>query len=102
MLVRAYRDSATAPRDPDLWARRYVVGAAMAGTLWGAAGVLIAIDGTMVQQAFAAFILGGMSAGAIATSASVMAAYLTFVLPALLPIAMLFLVQGERTIWSWA
>jgi signal transduction histidine kinase/CheY-like chemotaxis protein len=96
MLVRAYRDSVTAPRDPDLWARRYVVGAAMAGTLWGAAGVLIAIDGTMVQQAFAAFILGGMSAGAIATSASVMAAYLTFVLPALLPIALLFLVQGDR------
>jgi hypothetical protein len=42
MLVRAYRRSATAPRNPDLWARRYVVGAAMAGMLWGAAGVLIA------------------------------------------------------------
>jgi signal transduction histidine kinase len=97
MLVRAYRRSVTAPSDPNLWARRYVVGAALAGVLWGGAGVLIATDGNMVQQAFAAFILGGMSAGAIATSASVIAAYLTFVLPALLPIALLFLVQGDRT-----
>ncbi len=48
-----------------------------AGVLWGAAGVLIAIDSTMVQQAFAAFILGGMSDGAIATSASVMVSTVT-------------------------
>ena len=95
-LVVAYRRSPTAPTDPEPWARRYVVGAALAGTLWGTAGILIVSQGTMVHQAYAAFILGGMSAGAIATSASVMAAYLTFALPTLLPVAFFFLLQGDR------
>ena len=95
-LVRTYRRSGGTHADPDPWVKRYVAGAAVAGVLWGAAGVIIVLEGDMVHHAFAAFILGGMSAGAIATSAPVMAAYLSFALPALLPVAALFLLQGDR------
>lgn len=96
LLVRAYRNSPGARTEPEPWARRFVAGSALAGVLWGAAGILIVSEGSMAHQAFAAFILGGMSAGAIVTGASVTSAYLSFILPTLLPVAVLFLASGDR------
>src|SRR5438132_362466 len=53
-----------------------------------------AMDTSIVHQVFVAFVLAGMTAGAVATLSSMMAAFLSFAIPALLPVTVRFLAQG--------
>jgi signal transduction histidine kinase len=74
------------------WTRRFIWGALSAGTLWGIAGVMFPTEG---KEAFAAFTLGGLAAGAVAMNAAFMGIYLGFVLPMLLPVALMFFLGGD-------
>lgn len=77
------------------WGRRFIANAGLSGLLWGSAGVfLIPVEST-AHQAFIAFVLAGMVAGAVGTFSSVMPAFLAFSLPALCPIFFRFISFGD-------
>jgi diguanylate cyclase (GGDEF)-like protein len=77
------------------WGQRFVVGAAVTGCLWGLAGSAILLTPDRAYQAFTAFVLGGMVAGAILTDSAYLPALIAFVAPAILPATLAFLSRPD-------
>lgn len=83
--ARAYRRREPPGAETPAWGRRYLLGVLANGLAWGAAGFFFYLEHSEIHQVFLAFVLGGMTAGGVATLASVRYAYLAFVIPALVP-----------------
>jgi signal transduction histidine kinase len=81
--------------DPGRWTGYFVSGIFAAGLLWGAAGIWL-LPPSVPHQAFVAFVLGGMVAGASATFSVRMDAFLAYTVPALAPLALRFLSMGDE------
>lgn len=79
------------PDQARFWNIVYVIGAAVAGSVWGAAGLVLFPFDSIAHQVFVAFVLAGMAAGGISVLAPRMEACLAFLLPALLPLAVQYL-----------
>lgn len=79
------------PDQARFWNIAYVIGAAAAGSVWGAAGLVLFPSDSIAHQVFVAFVLAGMAAGGISVLAPRMEACLAFLLPALLPLAVQYL-----------
>jgi len=78
------------------WRTAFVVGAGLAGTGWGAAGVLLYPEGSLAFQVVLMFVLGGMMLGAGSLLAARPEAYYVFLLPTgLAPAARLAIQGGE-------
>jgi signal transduction histidine kinase len=100
MIVRlsfwlAYRRNPARYGDTRFWARIGTAGALVNGVLWGLAGYLFYPAGGL-HQAFLAFVIAGMCAGAVTVSSAHFASLIAFVLPAALPLAMRFLLESDR------
>ncbi|MFQ6022828.1 MAG: EAL domain-containing protein [Acidiferrobacterales bacterium] len=94
-LVRAYRRASDTETNVERWRLWFIVGAGAAGVGWGLAGTVLFPTDSVFHQAFLAFLLGGMVAGAAPYLAAVKSAYVSFLLPVLLPFAGLLLMQGD-------
>jgi signal transduction histidine kinase/CheY-like chemotaxis protein len=93
VALRARYLRATEPRDVR-WARWYVVGAGAAGSLWGAASLLLLGKGDHASELILIFVIAGMGAGAAGTLAWYLPAFYLFAIPAILPLAVRILAQG--------
>jgi|GEM_PF-1261358 len=78
------------------WAMHYTVAALISGVLWGSAGFMMFPAEQIHYQVFLAFVLGGISAGAVAAYAGWLPSYYAFVVPAILPVSFSFIVQGTE------
>jgi len=76
------------------WLRRFRLGAIATGAVWGVAGLLLFPPGQIVHQAYVAFVLAGVSAGAITSLSADRTAALGFVVPALVPLMLSFAREG--------
>lgn len=78
------------------WSRGFVAWTGVSAVIWGAAAVLF-FPGLAIQyQMFVAFILGGMSAGAIAVYSPLLSAAAIFIMPVTVPvIVQMFVIGGE-------
>jgi len=79
----------------EIWLRAYMVGAALGGLAWGGTGLLLAVTPSLVLQGFIIIAIGGVTVGAISSHAVLIPAYLAFVLPATLPLALWQISIGE-------
>lgn len=70
--------------DPKVWERRFAIGAVLNGIGWGVGGALFVSDDFPLTVALV-FVIGGMVAGASASTAPSRPAFLGFALPASLP-----------------
>jgi diguanylate cyclase (GGDEF)-like protein/PAS domain S-box-containing protein len=95
LVQKFWRHPPSETADP-AYARRFLGGVLLSGMLWGAAGVLFFIPGSLVHQVFLAFVLAGMSAGGMSTLSSYPGAYLLFVVPSLAPYILQSLSLGDR------
>lgn len=93
-LVLAYRRLKPADAELRPWRTAHVLIAGLTGIVWGMAGVLFPVYGSLQTLVIVSFFLGGMAAGAISTLASVMGAYVLFVLGVAVP---MFL----HSFWAW-
>jgi signal transduction histidine kinase len=66
------------------------------GAIWGSTALVFFAPGHFDLQLVLVFVLAGMSAGVVASGASVPPVALAFVLPALLPLTAQFLLHGSR------
>ncbi|HEM46353.1 MAG TPA: hypothetical protein ENO23_04825, partial [Alphaproteobacteria bacterium] len=64
-VVAMFRRADPPPAEMPRWARRYVVGAGFTGIAWGVAGIFLLPEDSPTHQVFTAFVLAGMSAGAM-------------------------------------
>ena len=75
------------------WSTLFFVGCVAAGASWGLASVLIFPAGDTDAQSFLAFLIAGVSAGAVTTLAAEKRAALGFVLPCVVPLSIRLLVE---------
>ena len=94
--VHRYRNASGAHLDPARWGHWFTMGAAFSGIIWGSAGVFLFPVASVAHQAFIAFVLGGMVAGAVGVFSVIKRVFFAFALPAMLPICVQFFVQGTN------
>lgn len=77
------------PADSELhkWFRVYLVIIFFVGLIWGGSGFLMIVTPSYLHQSLIIITLGGVSLVAISAHGSSIKAYLTFILPAMLPLA---------------
>jgi diguanylate cyclase (GGDEF)-like protein/PAS domain S-box-containing protein len=88
---RAPVEAATAP----VWARRFTVGAAATGAVWGLAGLLLYSPQSWRAQVFLPFVMAGMVGGSVTALTGHMPAYLAFSVCMLVPYALRLAAEGD-------
>jgi diguanylate cyclase (GGDEF)-like protein len=73
------------------WYNLVIITSALSGLTWGLAGIFLFTGQDLVHQIFLAFVVGGMCAGAIGSLSAIQAASLSFLVLALSPIIVQFL-----------
>ncbi|HTG61738.1 MAG TPA: PAS domain S-box protein [Terriglobia bacterium] len=95
-LARRYRLASPGYTEISGWRAAFTIGAGLAGTGWGGAGILLYPEAHLPNQVFLFFVLGGMMLGAASLLAPRPEAFLAFLIPTgLVPTARL-LVQGDQ------
>jgi diguanylate cyclase (GGDEF)-like protein/PAS domain S-box-containing protein len=87
-LMRRYFQINPPPDEAPAWGYAFVFTVALSGALWGVAGIFPFREPSVLYEIFLAFLLAGLSAGAMSTLSSFRGAYLAFLLPAILPLAL--------------
>jgi signal transduction histidine kinase/CheY-like chemotaxis protein len=90
------------PSDAEIgaWGRRFVLGSASAGLLWGLAGVLFFSPTNLVSQTVLTFAIGGMIGAAAGTLACHLPAFYWFFALSLGPLTLRTLAEGDRLHWG--
>lgn len=96
-LARGYWRATKTDANSRGWAHSFTLGTGLSAMGWGAAGVLLYPEAQLGNQVILAFVLGGMMLGAGAVLAARPGAFLTFMIPAGLPLSVRFLVQRDDT-----
>ena len=91
IAVWQYKRIDPAHDDPPRWHIIYLIGAALAGIVWGSTAVVLFPINSISHQVFIAFVLAGMAAGGISVLAPRMEVCLAFLLPQLLPLTIRYL-----------
>ncbi|NQV21382.1 MAG: PAS domain S-box protein [Rhodospirillales bacterium] len=81
--------------NPHKWARLYALGALCSGGIWAAAVGLIWGETDTVNSLLVAFMLAGITAGAIVSSSSYVPAVLAYIVPPLVTLAIYFFAYGD-------
>ena len=84
------------PDPSSRWGAAFSIGAGLSGVGWGVGGFLLYPEANLTNQVFLVFVLGGMMLGAVSLLAARPEAFLAFIVPTGLPVAVRFLVQGDR------
>ncbi len=78
-----------------VWRKHFVLGAFLAGSVWGLAGVILFPQDSVFHQFFIVLLIVGMTAGAIVLSV-VRKAMLAFFIPAIMPVTVSFLLLAQE------
>ena len=95
VLARRYRNATVTEASVGEWGKAFTVGSSLSAIGWGTAGVLLFPEGQLAYQLLLAFVIGGMMLGSGSILASRPEAFVTFIIPAGLPLAARFLMQGD-------
>ncbi len=90
-----YLQVESAQRDTVFWSKRFYLGTVLSGLSWGAAAYFLFPVESLIHQLLLSFVLAGLTAGAVTTFSAISSYYQTFVLLALLPLAVRFFQQGD-------
>ena len=93
-LWRAFRRAPQARAQHRRWSLASACGAFAAGLVWGGGSVLL-FPQSETYQLFWAFLIGGMCAGAAALHHAHLPTAIAFILPACLPLAVRFALEGS-------
>jgi signal transduction histidine kinase/ActR/RegA family two-component response regulator len=93
VLARRYLRARVGVNAAPRWGRRWAVGSAIAGSLWGAAGVAF-FPSAPAQQALLIVCLFGVALAGLNLTAVYKASFYGFVLPALLPLIVRVALEG--------
>lgn len=98
MVWRQHHRARIAERpDEASWSRLAAGGSLLAGLSWGLGGAAMFPTVPVLGQIFLTLVIGGMCAGAVGVSASHLPSLVAFLLPASLPLVILFFYEGSMT-----
>lgn len=95
-LLMRYRLVADHSPEIALWARRLVISNLASGIAWGVGAFVLFPEDSLPHQVFLAFILAGMSAGAVPLYSAMRGAYAAYMLPALVLFAVRLAYGGSQ------
>jgi len=78
------------------WARRFTVGAAATGLLWGLSASVVFVSPDPVVHVVVTFVLGGMTVSAVFQQSAYLPVFFSFTLPATVPQIVVYLAKGDR------
>ena len=90
------------PEELHAWRRHFLIGVAVAGSIWGSAGWFYFESDQLLPRMLLIFILAGLNAGAARSLASVPFAYRLYVLTTLTPLLARFVTLPEVGAWTLA
>jgi signal transduction histidine kinase/ActR/RegA family two-component response regulator len=76
------------------WGTLSVIGSLATGLLWGL-GAFVMFRASETDQLFLSFVIGGMCAGALSVNSAHWPTVLAFIIPATLPLAACFIIEGS-------
>ena len=91
-----HKKNEISPEQIPIWYRRFITGTILAAMVWGSSAVFLFPSDDIVRQVFLAFILGGMSAGAIASLSSIKMAIYPFLCITLSPLIIRFFISDAE------
>ena len=94
ILVYTYHQAKFYETSINYWYRRYLIGAAFAGCVWGSAAIFLFPADAIEHQLFVVFVIAGMNTAAVPVLAASMFAFFLFALPTLLPLAIQMFLHG--------
>ena len=94
LSVNWYKLASTKSLETFRWDALYITGVIFNGIVWGSAGIFLFPSGSLAQQVFLCFVLGGIVMGTMGAYAGVPEVSYSFAPIALAPITVRFLVQG--------
>lgn len=96
LLHRAYHKSTNRSANPEKWNAWFLITLFLSGVLWGSSSIFMFLSDSIGHQAFIAFVVGGMVAGAVSSFTAVLSAFFIFSIPSLLPICIGFFLLGSK------
>jgi signal transduction histidine kinase len=96
VLLARFRRVQPEASDIGRWGTWFVIGLALAGIIWGSAGIVLYPVESVIHQAFLAFVLGGMAIGAAGAFSVSKPAFIAYTLPSLAPLIVRFLTAGDE------
>jgi signal transduction histidine kinase/ActR/RegA family two-component response regulator len=96
ILGRCYRRGSPSNWQTARWGGAFSLGAGLAGTGWGAAGILLYPEANLANQVFLIFILGGMMLGGASLLAPRTEAFLAFMISTGLAPVLRLVAQGDE------
>jgi len=97
LMVAWHRGGAHAKDNAPYWMHRFRITTLATGMAWGVGAALLFPHGDETHQVFLAFVLAGLSSGAITSLAIDRVSMLGFVVPMLLPLIVNFAMEGGAT-----
>ena len=95
-LYRRFQRTRPAERVPELWGRRWALGALYSGLTWGSSALFMFDPGNANYQAYLVICLVGVTAGALALVTIDLRSFFMFVVPTLLPITLRLVAEADR------
>ncbi|MDJ0621656.1 MAG: PAS domain S-box protein [Desulfocapsaceae bacterium] len=95
-LNHFYHRSERKPSFLSRWNKWFNISLLLAGCLWGSTTFFLLSLESIGRQAFIAFIVGGMVAGAVASFTAILSAFFLFSIPALVPVGLSFFYLGDE------
>lgn len=100
LMYHSYLKDARARERVSLWRTWHILGAAFAGFGWGYVSLVLFPHDSIPHQAFLAFMIGGVVAGAVPVLTPMMTSLLVFVLLSLVPLILSFFLYGVHVQWA--
>ena len=97
LIYRSFKAASPESLASEDWLRSLVVGTLISGALWGSASIFLFPPDSMLHQVLLAFVIAGMSAGAVTTLSSVFHLSAAFLLLTLTPLIWRFVTAADAT-----
>ncbi len=95
VLYVRFRARSPAPADIEKWANLWTLGSLISGLVWGAASFVLFVPDSQIHQGFLVVLVFGVTSAAVLLIGTYLPAFYAFVLPALLPIVVRNVVEGQ-------
>lgn len=100
-LARKVREEINRFQCQQHWALTFKIVAALSGVLWGLAAAISMVQGYSGTELFVAFLIGGISAGAISSLGFFSRVFAFFTVGILAPISVAFIIRGDSIGRYW-
>ena len=97
LLGFLYHRKNIATDDAKRWGMLFIIGAAFAGVMWGLSAVLFFPENNLQHQVIIGFLISSVISSAVTVLSVMRSALYALIIPAMIPLPILFLIEGGYT-----